>query len=311
MKTILIAIAFDLLLAFYGWSNPAVTSVPFELRNNLVIIHASVNGKNGLFIMDTGVPEIILNNRYFYGKPTGDRFYGISGSEMVKDVDFIRFNLGGFEKQGFATITDFSALERTSGLKILGVVGNSIFKNCELVLDYTFKELTIYRLDKKGNRLASKNIHQTPLDTLPFTLGNGVPFIEVLANGKRLKMSVDSGASANVMDIQEMDRNDSGTSRAAEQSLASFGPKEVSVKSQINENLTVGDLLCPPMKTLYVSLDHFNKSQSGIKVSGILGFEFLSNFRVAINFRKKEIYLWNRETVELQWAIASRQEEKH
>ncbi|WP_373495063.1 hypothetical protein [Aquiflexum sp.] len=305
MKTILLAIALDLLLPFYSLSNPAVTTIPFQLSRNLIIVQASVNGKSGLFIMDTGVSEIILNNRYFYGNPTDDRFYGISGSEMVKEVDFIRFNLGGFEKQVFAIVTDFSALEKTSGLELFGVIGNSIFKNCELVLDYTFKELTIYQLNKRGNRLSPKNIHQIPLDTLPFTLGNGVPFIEVLANGKRLKMSVDSGASANVMDIQEIDQN-SSTKRVAQQSLASFGPKEVSVKSQIIENLMVGNLLCPPMKTLYVNLDHFNKSQSGIKVSGILGYEFLSNFRVAINFRKKEIYLWDRETVELQWAIASR-----
>jgi hypothetical protein len=306
MKTILIAIALDLLMPFYSLSNPAFTSVPFQLTRNLVIVEASVNGKNGLFIMDTGVSEIILNNRYFDGKSTGDRFYGISGSEMEKKVNFIRINLGGYEKQGLAIITDFSALERTSGLEILGVIGNSIFKNCELVLDYTFKELTIYRLDKKGNRLASKNIHQIPLDTLTFTLGNGVPFIEVLAHGKRYKMSVDSGASANVMDIREMDRNDSTTLRVAKQSLASFGPKEVSVKSQITENLIVGKLLCPPMKTLYVNMDHFNKSQSGINVSGILGYEFLNNFRVAINFKKNEIYLWNRETVELQLSMTSK-----
>ncbi len=310
MTSILTALVFHLLLPVYNLSNPAVTSVPFQLTKNLIIVQASVNGQNGLFIMDTGVSETILNNRHFKGKPTGDKFYGISGSEMEKEVEFIRLNLGGFTKQGFAIVADFSALEKNSGLDLLGVVGNGVFKNCEVVLDYIFKEVTIYQLDKKGNRLTLKNTHQIPLDTLPFTIVHGVPFIEVYANGKRLKMSVDSGATANILDIQEIDQHKSGYMQVGEQSLASFGSKEVFVKSLTIDSIVVGNLSCPPMKTLFTNLDHLNKSLNVIKVDGILGYEFLRNFRVAINYKKSEIYLWNRETVERQLANALRKIEK-
>ena len=119
-------------------------------------------------------------------------------------------------------------------------------------------------------------------------------------------MIVDSGATANAIDKKKIDRMNSGLLLAMEDSLASFGSEKVLVKSQKIDGLVVGNLSCPPMKTLFINLDHFNKSQSGIKVDGIFGYEFLSNFRVAINFRKKEIYLWDRETVELEWAIASK-----
>ncbi|WP_194775897.1 pepsin/retropepsin-like aspartic protease family protein [Pararhodonellum marinum] len=311
MKTIFIAIIMDLLLSLFSFSNPDVTRVPFQLIRNLVIVEASVNGKYGYFIMDTGVSEIILNDRYFNGKPTGDKFYGINGSEMDKAVDFIRINLGGFEKQGFAIVTDFSALEKNSGLELLGVIGNSVFRLCELVFDYIFKEVTIYELDKKGNRQSSKNIHLVPLDTLSFTFSNGIPLIEVERNGKRFKMRVDSGATANLMDIQNIDRHTSVPTQVKTQALASFGSSEVSVKSLLMEDFNVGKLSCPPMKTMFVNLDHFNKNQSGMKVDGILGYEFLSNFRVAINYRKKEIYLWDRKTVEFQWDIASSGKDNH
>jgi hypothetical protein len=310
MKAILFAIVLNVVVPFYSLSNPTVTSVSFQLTRNLIIVKASVNGREGLFILDTGVSEIILNNRYFNGMPTGEKFYGISGSEMDKEIEAIRFDIGGFEKNVVAIVTDFTALEKISGLELFGVIGNSIFKNCEVVLDYIFKELTIYQLDKKGNRLTSKNIHQRPLDTLSIIIGRGVPYVEVNANGQRLKMSVDSGATANVMDIRGMDRLNSSFLQVTEGSMASFGPKKVPVKSQIIDKLIVGNLSCPPMKTLFVNMDHLNKSPSGIRVDGILGYEFLSNFRVAINFRKKEIYLWDRESVEQQWAIASKIMEK-
>ncbi|AVR44017.1 hypothetical protein C7S20_01365 [Christiangramia fulva] len=308
MKAIIFAIVLDLLLPIYSWSNPTVTSVSFELTRELIIVKAAVNGREGLFILDTGVSEVILNNRYFNGRPTGDKFYNINSTEMDKEIEVIRFNIGGFEKKVVATVTDFTAMEKFTGLELFGVVGNSIFKNCELVLDYIFKKVTIYQLDKKGNRMSSKNIHKKPLDTLSFFTGRGLPFIAVNLNGQRLNMIVDSGASANVMDIRQIKRLNLGL-RIQEDSLAGFGSKGVSVKSQKIDNLIVGNLTFPAMKTLFINLDHFNQRQRGssqiIRADGLLGYEFLSNFRVAINFRKKEIYLWDRESVELQWTIAN------
>jgi len=308
MKTVFIGLAFYLQVPFYCLSNPSVTSVPFYIIRNLVIVQASVNGKTGLFIMDTGVSDVILNDRYFYGKSTGDQFHGINGGEVENKVNFIKLNLGGFEKRASAIITDFSALEKLYGLELLGVIGNGIFKNYEVVFDYTFKELTIYKLDKKGSRLTSKELHMIPTDTLHFTFRNGVPSVEVHVNGKLLKMSVDSGATSNVMDIHELDPQHAEFMQLSEHSLVGFGSKKITVKSLQIENIRVGNHSCPPMKTLFVNLQHFNNNHKGKKVDGILGYEFMSNFRVAINFKKSEIYLWDRETVELQWTLASKKE---
>jgi hypothetical protein len=305
MKAILFAILLKV-LPLSSFCNPTTTSVSFQLKRNLIVFHASVNGKDGLFILDTGVSEIILNNRYFKGRHANGKFYGVSGNEMERKIEFIRFNLGGFEKKVVAIVVDFTALEKATGLEVLGVVGNGIFKNCEVVLDYIFKELTIYQLDKKGNPWTLKSLHHSPLDTLSLIIERGVPFLEVNVNGQRLKMSIDSGASANVMDIRVIERLNSTILLIKEGLMASFGSDEVKVESRIIEKLNVGKLPCPPMKTLFVNLDHLNLNRIGKKVDGILGYEFLSNFRVAINFRKKEIYLWSRGFVEQQWAFASR-----
>ncbi len=306
MKTILLLIVLGWVVPNFSLKNSPVTSVSFQLIHKLIIVEASVNGKEGFFIVDTGVSEVILNKRFFNGKPTGEKFYGVSGSEAEKETEFIKFNLGGFETKILAIVTDFTALEKISGLDLLGVVGNGIFKNCEVVLDYIFKEMTIYQLNKNGDRLSSKYIHQVPQDTLSLYIGKGVPFVEVNANGKRLRMSLDSGAGANLIDEKEIDFLSSSLLPVREGSMASFGQNAISVKSLTVEKLMVGNLSCPPMKTLFVSLDHLNQSQWGIKVDGILGYEFLSNFRVAINFRKKEIYLWDRETMEQQWVLANK-----
>jgi hypothetical protein len=256
--------------------------------------------------LDTGVSDIVLNNRYFDGLKTGEKFFGISGIEMEEEIEFIKFNIGGFEKKTVAKVTNFQSLEKFTGLKLLGVIGNDVFNNCELVLDYTFKELTIYQLDKNGNPKSSKYIHQQPQDNLSFYLARGVPYVEVNSNGHLQKMIVDSGATANVMDANKIAQLNSSSIQVREGSMAGFGPKAVPTKFQIIDNLIVGKLSCPPMNTIFLNLDHLNQSQSRKRVDGVLGYEFLSNFRVGINFRKKEIYLWDRESVEMQWAIANK-----
>lgn len=306
MKTALLYIVLGWIVPNFSLKNAPITSVSFQLIRNLIIVEASVNGKEGFFIVDTGVSEFTLNKRFFNGKPTGEKFYGVSGSETEKEIEFIKFNLGELDYKGVANVTDFTALERITGLDLLGGIGSSFFKNREMVLDYIFKEMTIYQLTKDGNRLSSKNFHQVPQDTLSFYIGQGVPFVEVNANGKMLRMSLDSGAGANLIDIKQINYLNPDLLPIRDGSMASFGQNVISVKTLTVEKLMVGNLSCPPMKTLFVSLDHLNESKGGIKVDGILGYEFLSNFRVAINFRKKEIYLWDRETVEEQWVLANK-----
>ncbi len=310
MKTILFFLALLISVPFYGQTNPPVTTVSFQLIRKLIIVNATVSGNEGLFILDTGVPDVTLNNRFFKGFPTGEKFYGVNGCETEKEIDFIRINLAGFEKKITATLTDFNALERTMGMQLMGVIGNNLFKNCEVVLDYTFGEVTIYQLDKKGNCLASKQIHQRPLETLSFSQGGSEPFLQVTANGQCLKMGLDSGASANVIDNRKTDLLNACFSRVMNDSLTSFGHETTSVKSLTMHELMVGGLSCPPMKTLIVSLDHLNQNRSGARLDGLLGYEFLSNFRVAINFRKKEIYLWDRKTVDEQLAAAGKTRDK-
>ncbi|WP_026968384.1 pepsin/retropepsin-like aspartic protease family protein [Algoriphagus terrigena] len=306
MKALLFSIALGVMLPFLSPKNAPVTSVSFQLIRNLILVKGSVDGREGLFILDTGASDMILNSRIFKGKPTEKKFYGIHGNEIENEIKYIEFNLEGFEKNIVAHVADFTALEKITGLQLFGVIGNSLFKYCEIVLDYTFKEVTIYQLDKDGNRLSSKSIHQKPQATIPTFVGRGFPIIIVDANGKQLKMILDTGASANVMDSRQINHLNSDLLRARADSITSFGQDLVPVKSLKVNELKIGDLPCPSMKTLFVPLNQLNKNQWGISVDGILGYEFLSNFRVAINFRKREIYLWDRESVELQWAVANK-----
>lgn len=46
------------------------------------------------------------------------------------------------------------------------------------------------------------------------------------------------------------------------------------------------------MLTVFVSLNQYNRFVHGPVADGILGYEFLNQFRVGFNFRKREMYVW-------------------
>jgi hypothetical protein len=58
-------------------------------------------------------------------------------------------------------------------------------------------------------------------------------------------------------------------------------------------NCTVAGFLCQPQRLGIVDLDHWNRVTYGPSADGILGYEFLKQFTVGINFKKKEIHLWD------------------
>lgn len=74
MKAILLFLILGWVLPLFNLKNTPVTSFSFHLVRNLIIVQPSANGMAGNIIVDNGVSEIILNNRYFDGRPTSEKF---------------------------------------------------------------------------------------------------------------------------------------------------------------------------------------------------------------------------------------------
>lgn len=102
-----LAMPFHFLLA----ADPDATVVPFGCVNKLVVIQAEADSKKGFFILDTGTPDLTLNNKYFQGEPTEKVFYGVNGEALDVQAKFVRLNIEGFIKDTEAKIIDFTAIE--------------------------------------------------------------------------------------------------------------------------------------------------------------------------------------------------------
>gem|GEM_PF-2598929 len=46
------------------------------------------------------------------------------------------------------------------------------------------------------------------------------------------------------------------------------------------------------MNTFLTNLSRINRTQPGSKIDGILGFKCLKQYKVSINFKRREVRLW-------------------
>ncbi|HRI61557.1 MAG TPA: hypothetical protein PK228_17585 [Saprospiraceae bacterium] len=298
-----LAMPFHLLLA----GEPGVTVVPFGCVNKLVVVQAETDGKKGFFILDTGTPDLTLNNIYFQGEPTEKVFYGVNEEALEVQVKFARLNIEGFIKDTEAKIVDFTAIEAYTGLPVLGAIGNKVFEDCEVVFDYVFKEFTIYRLDKNGKPLHNRALHEPPRDTLAFTQKGSMPSVEVRIGEKRMRLGLDSGAGVNVLDENKKPEIESLLKNGGKKALASFGADTLVASSAQLDSVVASKINCPTLNVYFISLKKLNHDLPGPDLDGIMGYEFLSHYRTAINFRKKEIYIWDAGYVQGQLADVQKQ----
>jgi Aspartyl protease len=301
MKTFAFLLAFALLEKNMPFVNPEPTYIiPVGTSSGLTVVRATVDEISGFFILDTGISALTLNQKYFKGIPMEENFYDIN--QNVLDIQICRVDLkiGNFQTKVNAEIIDFTALEARCDFPILGAIGTEVFADCEIVFDYTFREFTIYRLDKNGTPISLRDLHMPPADTLSFTQKEGMPVVEIRIGGQTMRVGLDSGAGANILEKKR--KPETGLIEMGQKGLASFGAVSKKVPCvQIND-IEVGNIRCEPMKTLLVSLKDMNLNSRGGNIDGIMGYEFLSQYRTAINFRKKEIYIWDAPVVQKQFA---------
>lgn len=271
------------------------TTVPFQLEGKLIIIQATVDGQVGNFILDTGISNLLLNSRYFEGVQTEDRFLGLNGqggtiessrpTVQIGDRSWGRLN---------AQIVTMSAIDKSKGIRIHGLLGTDIFRKFTLLIDYKKRELQLYPLDRKGE---NSTFAQGPLpdEVLSFKYKGRTPLINLHVGGVELRLTLDTGAEVNLFDNKYLDQLKPLMGQRYQQHIFGFGKKgqKAIFASLSGVQTTLREVA--EMNTAFTSLKHYNEHVVGPKTDGILGYEFLQQFRVAFNFKKREVYLWEKE----------------
>lgn len=267
---------------------PPLVQQPFKLVNNLPIVQATVDGRSGGFLLDTGAEVMLLNQDYFQGRPTtGPAGAGATGAFEKATSYRVRH----FEWQGIvfrsASVTAVD-LSHVGAPSLLGLIGTALLAHYAVTLDYQKSQLTLRAPGAPAP--ATK-----PRLTLPFVLRGHLPVIPVTIAGREYELAIDSGASVNMLNDKHFTTLTAELAKPFTTALGGAASRVRAVRGGTIQQATLGKRLpLANMVTIFTTIKPLTKGKF-TSIDGILGYEFLRQYQVTINYPKG--------VVELRWEV--------
>lgn len=271
--TTLLIFSFLLSVAALKAQKTDFQKIPFELVNGLVVVQASVNGEPGNFILNTGLPELVLNAAKVSGLE-----WNIQARKGIP-VHVSHFSWAGIERQEMDVIAmDMTHLETASERPIWGIIGYEMLHYYEVMFDVRNQVILLY---------SPKNtwIHdiEKPLFSLDFKLYGQMPIVRLEVEGQELIFGLDTGKSFSILKEQSMSKLPASSYNDLSQNSEDAHTKRIGF-----HQLNSGDLVFEQVR---FSVEAINTPDLG-KIDGLLGMSFLMRYRFAINYKTKKVYFW-------------------
>jgi len=184
-----------------------------------------------------------------------------------------------------ADVTDLGAIENKRGVKILGLLGVSLFDEYVFDLNIFTQQLILY----KG--FTSEKIQKKLVLDIPIRLHNNVITVKVKSGEVDLLFSLDSGSERNIIDNTLPAEVYDGMRILGASSVTDGNGGKTEVLMAIVNNIYIGDFNMQKMRTLVINLENMSRAY-GNKINGMLGFPFFTLGRVIIDFKGKKLRIY-------------------
>jgi hypothetical protein len=275
-------------------SSPNTIHIPFKMVGRLIAVEAQADTVAGTFIVDTGAERLLLNRNHFRERYY-ERLTSVGNTGMVQSVsqrwlDSLQWDNLTF-REVRANVLDLSHIEQKKHIRLVGIIGQDIFADFELFIDFQSQQLVLTRLDQHGYRLEPDAIWEKPYDSLDFRLVHHLIMLEGEVQGKTLKFSLDSGAEVNLLDRRVKRKVLDDFEIIKRVKMLGTGQKQIEVLAGNLHNVRCGNQENESMRTLITNLSQMSIN-FGTRIDGVLGYEFLSTRRTLINYKRLKLYFF-------------------
>lgn len=263
------------------------TTIPFTLLGGLIMVNTEINGENAACILDTGAPSIIINKSDDLIAQTDGMVEGIYGDLRMKSRVVKRFAMGSLKKKNIEALeVDISYLEKLKAQNIDGILGVSVYEDEEIMINYN--ERLISLLPKQHRDFYDQ---KTVSNSISFAMEDQLPVIKVKIGKRFYYFGVDTGAEVNVINKKTLESLKKHRSMSDEtQSIAGLGEGSQAAIAAIHL-FKIQEQSFQNQEFVVVDLGDFNESLE-IKLDGILGYPFLSEQLISLDFRKSKMRFW-------------------
>lgn len=274
--------------------NNNVLTVPFRTIGKLIGVNVILNGKERLFLFDSGSPSIIVNSKYLTKNDTikyrtiSDS-KGINGNISNMDIENIdNLNFAGIELNNQKIITiDLSHLEESLDEKIYGLIGYEIFKDYDLLFDYQKRELLLIK-PEYFNQYKKDSLNKNKITILPIELQKHIPVIKATIGKTEYTFGIDCGAETNLINEKLFLPLKKHLKKIKKDTLNGADNNRKEVLKGIVKKTKIGNIKFKNMTTVFSDISHLNNAYK-VKIDGLLGYEFLSKKKILISYKRKEL----------------------
>jgi predicted aspartyl protease len=271
---------------------PTMLSSPFEVKKNLIFVEATVNGRKGKFIVDSGSPVLLLNKQYFDDLTKGDNnkvLGGISGAggqivgtSYAVANEFLWQNMTLKDVRCLAI--DLAHLEKSNKCEILGLIGYNILTHYQTTYDYQENVLTLHKADAENlPKPTGKLLYQGD-----FEMAAHLAVVKATIGNQTLKFGIDCGASSALIGTSQYQTIKEYTKEKGTDDLRGADQKVKVVPVIKIKELKIGELTFKNMKAVVTDIENLNQGTDK-KIDGLLGYDFLKKYKTVINYKTKQI----------------------
>ena len=257
-------------------------AIPFEKAGNLLLVKAELDGHEGVFILDTGAPTLVVNQQ---SNQQEIKAKGITGQLSASDTFIKTFRWNNDEWKNLSGLSvDMHHFNDVSKNGVQGLIGYEILKDYEVVVDPSAQTIIL-----ASNRKELPYDPNVALASLSMKQLDHMPVIELIINGKKILLGIDTGAEINFLDQSLFEK---GQIKDFEELGASLvkglgGNSEKRERKVRVKNTQAGGInLSDQTFTISDLSKLFPSNGEGLQVQGIVGNAFLNQFRYSINYRR-------------------------
>lgn len=261
----------------------ALEEIPVRFVNDLPLITVTINGKDYVFLFDTGAPTVISTAIYkdLNLKPTKtsniNDSQGNSSKQILTSLPEMKIGNATFSNIG-CVVVDFNVPELNC-YNIAGIVGANQMSSAFWKVDYANKAI-----------LLTKDIHQFNLEehNLTFSFSpksQKTPLISTTILGEKLNFTFDTGFSGNLKISKH--------NKSIIDSIKKLNPLEIYGSTAVGIYGTgkIESNYLFKTDTIVIDSVPFTREIIGTGESSLIGNSFLKNYTFILDWEKRKIYL--------------------
>jgi predicted aspartyl protease len=274
---------------------PPSSSVPFRIADRAIIVDAAVNGRNVSLMFDTGFGAAVdLSDNVNIGKPTGTmNLIDFVGSFEAQTVKIKTLKLG--EKAIDTADMSEAVMSRENfsdsyGMHCDGIMGFEVIKNNVTGINYEHSRFDFYPKTMDISKWVPDNKRTFLAKLLPRGMSSCEMAVET-PNGQRMVLALDTGnafyATTHRDVLERVGLWDSATApKFVSQSWVASGPVD-SWELKLKNMKIFG---VPVPQGVWDIIDLPSSTAEG---DGTVGFGFLHNFNIIIDYDRRRVWLEN------------------